>query len=97
MAIPLSYNIRNLAVRKTTPVMTALGIALTVAVLLAAFALVDGLRVAFESSGHPLQILLTRKGSDSELSSNFARTVFNELKYNQGSDRSAKGEPHGAL
>lgn len=97
MAIPLSYNIRNLAVRKTTTVMTALGIALTVAVLLAAFALVDGLRVAFESSGHPLQILLTRKGSDSELSSNFARTVFNELKYKQGIARSAKGEPLASL
>ena len=33
MAIPLSYNLRNLKVRFTTTVMTALGIALTVAVL----------------------------------------------------------------
>ena len=32
MAIPLAYNLRNLTVRKTTTLMTALGIALTVAV-----------------------------------------------------------------
>ena len=97
MAIPLSYNLRNLTVRKTTTMMTALGIALTVAVLLAAFALVDGLRVAFESSGHPLQILVTRKGSDSELSSNFARSVFNDLKFKQGIAKNAKGEPLASL
>ncbi len=40
MAIPLSYNFRNLRVRKTTTVMTALGIALTVAVLLGILAMV---------------------------------------------------------
>ena len=40
MSIPLAYNLRNLIVRKTTTVMTALGIALTVAVLLAILALV---------------------------------------------------------
>ena len=43
MAIPLSYNLRNLIVRKTTTVMTATGIAMTVAVLLAVLGLVSGL------------------------------------------------------
>jgi len=97
MAIPISYNVRNLAVRKTTTVMTALGIALTVAVLLAAFALVEGLRTTFEASGHPLHILVTRKGSDSELSSNFPRSVFNDLKFKQGIARNAQGEPLASL
>lgn len=97
MAIPLSYNVRNLAVRKTTTLMTALGIALTVAVLLAAFALVDGLRTAFEGSGHPLNILVTRKGSDSELSSNFQRSVFNDLKFKQGIAKNKAGEPLASL
>lgn len=35
MAIPVTYNLRNLVVRRTTTIMTALGIGLTVAVLLA--------------------------------------------------------------
>lgn len=97
MAIPLSYNLRNLVVRKTTTAMTALGIGLTVAVLVAAFALVDGLRLAFEASGNPLNILITRKGSDSELASNFARSVFNDLRYKQGIARDASGESLASL
>ena len=55
MAIPISYNLRNLVVRKTTTAMTALGIALTVAVLLAILALVSGLRSTLSASGDPLQ------------------------------------------
>ena len=35
MKIPLAYNLRNLAVRKTTTLMTAFGIALSVAILAA--------------------------------------------------------------
>jgi putative ABC transport system permease protein len=97
MAIPISYNLRNLAVRKTTTVMTALGIGLTVAVLLAAFAMTEGLRLAFESSGHPLHVLVTRKGSTSELSSNFGRGVFNDLRYKAGIARGKDGEPMASL
>ena len=80
MAIPVSYNLRNLVVRKTTTVITALGIALTVAVLLAVLALVNGLRTAFQSSGDPLQILVMRKGATAELSSAVTREVFQDLK-----------------
>jgi len=80
MAIPVSYNLRNLIVRKTTTVMTALGITLTVAVLLSVLALVNGLQTAFESSGNPLQILVMRKGSNAELSSAITREVYQDLK-----------------
>src|SRR5579864_206513 len=57
MAIPVAYNFRNLVVRKTTTVMTALGIGLTVAVLVADLALVNGLRQAFQATGQPLAAL----------------------------------------
>ena len=80
MAIPVSYNLRNLIVRKTTTVMTALGITLTVAVLLSVLALVQGLQTAFQSSGDPLHILIMRKGSNAELSSGITREVFQDLK-----------------
>lgn len=76
MAIPLSYNLRNLAVRKTTTIMTALGIALTVAVLLAVLALVNGLRTAFQSSGNPRDVLVLRKGSNAELNSVQTREAY---------------------
>lgn len=97
MRIPLSYNIRNLMVRRTTTAMTVLGIGLTVAVLAASFALVDGLRLAFAASGHPLHVLVTRKGSDSEVNSNFERRVFQDLKFKPGIARNARGEPLASL
>lgn len=69
MAIPISYNLRNLRVRKTTTVMTALGIALTVAVLSGILALVNGIKGALEVTGNPLHVLITRQGSTAELTS----------------------------
>ena len=69
MTVPLSYNIRNLLVRKTTTLMTASGIALSVAILIASLALVDGLRTVFANTANPLQLLVLRKGGNSELGS----------------------------
>jgi putative ABC transport system permease protein len=97
MPIPVTYNLRNLVVRKTTTIMTALGIALTVAVLLAVLALVDGLRTTLASSGDPLQIIVMRKGSDSEIVSNFTRTQFQDLKFKSGIATGAKGQPLASL
>jgi DNA-binding NarL/FixJ family response regulator len=44
MAIPISYNIRNLFVRRTATLMTAGGIALVVAILIMSLALAHGFR-----------------------------------------------------
>src|SRR5579871_6424044 len=97
MAIPIAYNLRNLVVRKTTTLMTALGIALTVAVLLALMALLTGLRTTLASSGDPLQILVMRKGSESELVSNFTRGQYQDLKFKPGIARAANGDPMASL
>jgi putative ABC transport system permease protein len=97
MAIPLSYNLRNLVVRKTTTLMTALGIALTVAVLLAMMALLTGLRSTLSSSGDPLQIIVMRKGSETELVSNFTREQFQDLKFKAGIARTPNGDPMASL
>ena len=97
MAIPLTYNLRNLVVRKTTTAMTALGIALTVAVLLAILALVAGLRTTLADSGDPLQVLVLRKGSESELVSNFTRTGFQDLKFKDGIAKGSNGDPLASL
>jgi putative ABC transport system permease protein len=97
MAIPLAYNLRNLIVRKTTTLMTALGIALTVAVLLSILALVDGLRAMLSSSGDPLQVIVTRKGATSELVSIVTRTQFQDLKFMPGVARGRDGQPLASL
>lgn len=93
MDIPVNYNLRNLAVRKGTTIMTALGIALTVAVLLTSMALVEGLNTLFASSGNPLHILVMRKGSTSELTSGLARQIFQDLKFKNGIARGKGGQP----
>ena len=97
MKIPLAYNLRNLVVRKTTTLTTALGIALTVAVLLAVSALVDGLHQAFAATGDPLHVLVLRKGSDSELVSNFTRTMYMDLRPRPNIARDAAGTPKVSL
>src|ERR1051326_7020867 len=93
MAIPIAYNLRNLTVRKATTIMTALGIALTVAVLLAVLALVNGLRTAFESTGNPLNVIVLRKAANSELTSGMTREKDQDLKFKSGIARSPSGEP----
>jgi putative ABC transport system permease protein len=97
MSIPIAYNLRNLVVRKTTTLMTAFGIALTVAVLLAMMALVTGLRSTLSASGDPLQIVVMRKGSEAELVSNFTRQQFQDLKFKPGIARDARGDPMASL
>lgn len=97
MALPISYNFRNLIVRRTTTLMTALGIGLTVAVLLADLALVNGLRDAFRSTGDPLNILVLRKGGTSELVSAVTREVYQQLKFKPGIARDHKGDPMASL
>lgn len=97
MAIPVSYNLRNLVVRKTTTVMTALGIGLTVAVLLAILALVGGLRTSLQSSGNPLQVLVLRKGGTAELSSVVTPANFQDMKFKSGIARTSSGQPMASL
>ena len=93
MAIPVAYNLRNLVVRKTTTIMTALGIALTVSVLVAVLALVDGLHSALQVSGNPLNVLVLRKGGTAEISSILTRTSFNDLRNVPGVVHGSDGHP----
>jgi putative ABC transport system permease protein len=97
MAIPLSYNFRNLVVRKTTTLMTAAGIAMTVAVLLAVLALVAGLQSAFDSTGDPLHVLVMRKGGNSELTSLLTQQQFQIVKIFPGIAAGHDGQPLASL
>lgn len=97
MKIPLVYNLRNLVVRKTTSLMTAAGIALTVAVLVSSLGLVDGLRAAFANTGDARQILVLRKGGTSELGSLVSREGFAQLRSIDGIAKNGAGEPIASL
>jgi putative ABC transport system permease protein len=97
MAIPLSYNVRNLIVRKTTTLMTAIGIALTVAVLAAVFALVNGLRTAFAATGDPLHVLVMRQGGNAELTSVVTQQSFQIIKSFPGIAKGPDAQPVASL
>jgi len=93
MAIPISYNIRNLRLRKGLTVMTALGIALTVTTAIFLMALLAGLNRAFVNSGNPLNVLVLRKGSEAELSGGFDASLYPTLKTLPGIAKDSHGEP----
>jgi putative ABC transport system permease protein len=93
MAIPISYNIRNLRLRKGLTAMTALGIALTVTTAVFIMALLAGLNRAFVSTGDPLNVLVLRKGSQAELSGGFDASLFPTLKTLPGVAKDSHGEP----
>ena len=97
MAIPISYNLRNLVVRKTTTLMTAAGIALTIAVLLATMGLVKGLSSAFAATGNPLHVLVMRKGGNAELTSLLTQTQFQVVKSFPGIAAGSDGQPMASL
>ena len=96
-AIPLSYNLRNLTARKTTTIMTALGIGLTVAVLLSILALVEGLRTSLESTGDPRHLIVMRKGATAVLNSVVTPEQFQTVKFKPGVARDASGQPMAAM
>lgn len=93
MGVPLSYNIRNLIVRKGTTLMTAVGIGLTVAVLVAALALTAGLDGVFAGSGDARQVLVLRKGVDAELSSTVSNETYQIVRRLPGIAATPQGEP----
>jgi putative ABC transport system permease protein len=94
MAIPLQYNIRNLRLRKSATVMTALGIALTVTTAIFIMALLAGLNEAFHSSGNPLNVLVLRKGATAELTAGGVdRDAVPIMKDLPGVAHDAQGQP----
>jgi putative ABC transport system permease protein len=93
MAIPLKYNARNLVVRKTTTLMTAFSITLTVAVFVVLMALGQGLQTSLSATGQPLNVLIMREGSQSESMSSVSRDSLQVIKYLHGIAKTEKGEP----
>jgi putative ABC transport system permease protein len=93
MGVPITYNIRNLVERKATTLMTAVGIGLTVAVMVVSLAMVQGLRAVFASSGDARQVLVLRKGVDAELSSTVTTDAYQIISQLPGIAKTTNGKP----
>jgi len=93
MAIPLKYNLRNLLTRKMTTLATAGGIALVVVVTILLLSLIAGLKRMLIASGSPNNLVVMRKGSTNDGSSNVTREAVQALRYLSGITRTPEGEP----
>lgn len=93
--IPMRYNIRSLAVRKTTTIATAAGIALVVFVLAASQMLSNGIRNTLGRAGEPDHAIVLRKGADNEMSSNLESRLINLIYATPGVKRDDTGQPLG--
>jgi putative ABC transport system permease protein len=69
MAIPISYNIRSVAARWTTAIVSVLGVAGTVGVFIAMLAMARGFQATLIASGSPENAIILRAGADSEMTS----------------------------
>jgi putative ABC transport system permease protein len=79
MKIPLIYNIRSVSQRPVSTMLTALGIALVVAVFIAMLALANGFIAALVKTGSPENVLLLRRGADNEMASSIPREAISIL------------------
>src|SRR5258706_8862993 len=74
MGLISSYNLRSMTVRKGTAAMTAMGIAMVVAVFVMTMAIAQGFNGALVASGSNENAILLRKGATSETVSGVLRT-----------------------
>jgi putative ABC transport system permease protein len=93
MALPLSYNVRNLRVRWQVTLLAIVGIALVVAVFVVLAAMAAGFRIALRSTGRPDNVIVLQRGADGEMTSGIGRDDTNLMSVDNRVARDAKGQP----
>src|SRR5262245_3768297 len=93
MALPLSYNVRNVRIRWKTSVLAILGMALVVGVFLALLAMSFGFRIALSSTGSPENAIVVQKGAMSELTSLIPLDQLDVVVVDPRVARDASGNP----
>ena len=93
MSIPLRYNLRSLRVRWRSTLATLIGIALVVAVFVLVMALDRGMKSTFVNTGDERNLLVLRKGSTAESSSQISREEVRRIRYFTGISRDERGDP----
>ncbi|MBI3382584.1 MAG: ABC transporter permease [Aquabacterium sp.] len=79
-AIPLSYVMRNLWVRRVTTVLTAGGMSLVVFVFATVLMMSEGIKETMVATGQPDNVIVLRKGSGTEINSAILRAQATNLE-----------------
>lgn len=93
MALPLSYNARNVVVRWRSSAATVLIIAMVVAVCLILQAMAQGIISSTAATGDPANVIIVRKGSTAESSSIVTRAQAQRVRFLPQVRRGADGSP----
>lgn len=91
--VPVKYNLRNLAVRKTTSIAAGLGLALVVFVFASVLMLSNGVQKTLGRSADPDMAVVIRKGSDAELASGIEESQIGVMSAAPGVAKSTSGQP----
>jgi putative ABC transport system permease protein len=93
MALPIKYNIGNVIVRWRSTLATILGVGLVVAVYMLVQALAVGLEASSGNTGAEGNLLIMRKGSTAESSSQVTVAQVKTIQYLDGVARDDAGKP----
>jgi hypothetical protein len=91
--VPLTYNLRNLAVRWRATLATALAFILVLALLLVMLAFVNGLTRLAGDTGHPGNVLVLSSGATDELMSSLTFADASDVEHQPAILRDDKGRP----
>jgi putative ABC transport system permease protein len=93
MALPLSYNVRNVRIRWQVTLLAVGGIALVVAVFAVLLSMSEGFKAALKSTGRTDNAMIVQRGSGSELTSGVPLDQRNQIIVDERVARDADGQP----
>ena len=91
--IPLLYNFKSVLVRWRATSATILGVALVVTVFILMQAMAAGLEKSSQNTGDPRNVMIVRKGSTAESSSQVSREQLRVIQYWPEIERDTDGQP----
>jgi putative ABC transport system permease protein len=91
--IPLRYNVRNLAVRWRTTILTALAFTLVISLQTVMLGFVAGMNKLTDESGQPGNVMVLSDGALDELVSNLAYGASADINRHPGVLRDERGDP----
>ena len=93
MPLPLSYSLRNVRARPGRSLMTAGVIALVVIACTLFLGLISSLKRTMVSSGDPRNLVVMRKGSDNDGSSQMSLEAYQAIRFFDGIARDTADQP----
>jgi ABC-type lipoprotein release transport system permease subunit len=93
MAVPLSYNVRNVRQRWQVTLLAVAGISLVVTVFIVLLALTSGLRIALAATGALDNAIVVQRGANAEMTSGVPKANADVLTADGRVARDAQGRP----